>query len=167
LDNLIDLIPLGEFPAGATAPLNWSLALWGDHIPGYTRSDWIAFYEKARGADYSHWDSAGTDQELIYLAVKNHEVVGAIALVDFDDLEEFRHLKPWVAAFIVKPELRGAGIGTQMLTLLEAKARVLGIKKLYLWTEDQTVFYTRRGYRFEASSRLGPLGFDLLSKALD
>ena len=66
LGKPIDLIPLGEFPAGATAPLNWSLALWGDHIPGYSRSDWIALYEKARGADYLHWDSAGTDQELIY-----------------------------------------------------------------------------------------------------
>ena len=148
-------------------PLNWSLELWGDHIPGYSRSDWIAFYESARGADYSHWGSAGTDQELIYLAVIAHEVVGAIALVDFDDLEEFRHLKPWVAAFIVKPELRGSGIGTQMLAMLEGKASMLGIKKLYLWTEDQTAFYKRRGYEFEASSRLGPLSFDLLSKSLD
>jgi len=167
LDRRIDLIPLGEFSAGASAPLSWSLELWGDRIPGYSRSDWIAFYEKARGADYSHWDSAGTDQELIYLAVINREVVGAIALVDFDDLEEFRHLKPWVAAFIVKPELRGSGIGTQMLTLLEGEARMLGINKLYLWTEDQTAFYKRRGYRFEASSRLASLGFDLLSKTLD
>jgi len=80
---------------------------------------------------------------------------------------EFRHLTPWVAAFIVKPELRGSGIGTQMLALLEAKARMPGINKLYPWTEDQTAFYKRRGYRFEASSCLGPPGFDLLSKALD
>jgi GNAT superfamily N-acetyltransferase len=163
---MIELIPISEFPEGATAPLSWSLALWGDHIPGYSRSDWIAFYESAKGADYSHWDSEGTDQELIYLAVINHGVVGAIALVDFDDLEEFHHLKPWVAAFIVKLELRGSGIGTQMLTLLEGKASMLGIKKLYLWTEDQTAFYKRRGYEFEASSRLGFLSFDLLSKAL-
>jgi GNAT superfamily N-acetyltransferase len=166
LDKLTELIPISELPEGATAPLNWSLALWGEHIPGYSRSDWIEFYQNARGADYSHWDSAGTDQELIYLAVINHEVVGAIALVDFDDLEEFRHLKPWVAAFIVNPELRGSGIGTQMLTLLEGKASMLGINKLYLWTEDQTAFYKRRGYEFEASSRLGFLSFDLLSKAL-
>ncbi len=164
---MIDLVPISEFPEGATAPLNWSLALWGDHIPGFSRSDWIEFYEKAKGADYSHWDSAGTDQELIYLAVTNHEVVGAIALVDFDDLEEFRHLKPWVAAFIVKPGLRSSGIGTQMLTLLERKAKILGISKLYLWTEDQTAFYTKRGYKFETSSHLGPLRYDLLSRELD
>jgi hypothetical protein len=60
-DNLgkpIDLIPPGEFPAGATGPVNWSLALGGDHIPGYSRSDWIEFHENARGGgDYSHWDS--------------------------------------------------------------------------------------------------------------
>jgi GNAT superfamily N-acetyltransferase len=166
-DTLIDLIPISEFPEGASAPLKWSLELWGNHIPGFSRSDWIGFYEKAKGADYSHWDPAGTDQELIYLAVINHEVVGAIALVDFDDLEEFRHLKPWVAAFVVKPELRRSGIGTEMLAVLEGKAKTLGINRLYLWTEDQTAFYKRRGYKFETSSRLGPLSFDLLSKELD
>jgi N-acetylglutamate synthase-like GNAT family acetyltransferase len=167
LDKRIDLLPISEFPEGATAPLNWSLEFWGDHIPGFSRSDWIDFYQKAKLADYSHWDSAGTDQELIYLAVQNHEVVGAIALVDFDDLEAFRHLKPWVAAFIVKPERRSSGIGTQMLTLLEDKAKILGIHKLYLWTEDRTAFYERQGYRFEMRSRLGPLSFDVLSKGLD
>lgn len=164
--KLTDLIPISGLPQGATAPLDWSLELWGDHIPGFSSSDWIAFYEKAMRADYSHWDPAGTDQELIYLAVTDHEVVGAIALVDFDDLEEFRHLKPWVAAFIVKPELRGSGIGTEMLTLLEGKARMLEIRKLYLWTEDQTAFYKKRGYKVQTSSRLGPLCFDVLSREL-
>ncbi|MCO6412562.1 MAG: GNAT family N-acetyltransferase [Thiogranum sp.] len=164
---MIDLLPISDLPQRASAPLSWSLELWGDHIPGFSSSDWIAFYEKARRADYSHWDPAGTDQELIYLAVSDDDVVGAIALVDFDDLEEFRHLKPWVAAFIVKPELRGSGIGTQMLTLLEAKARMLGIRKLYLWTEDQAAFYIRRGYQLETKSRLGPLGLEVLSKELD
>ena len=164
---MIDLIPVSEFPEGATAVLQWSLDLWSDRIPGYSRSDWIAFYEKAMGADYSLWDTAGTDQELVYLAVMDHEVVGAIALCDFDDLEEFRHLKPWVAAFIVKAELRGTGMGTQMLYLLEGKARRLGINKLHLWTEDQAAFYEKRGYRFETGSSLGRLRFDLLSKQLD
>jgi len=47
LDTLLELIPVSEFPEGASAPLNWSLALWGEHIPGFSRADWIAFYEKA------------------------------------------------------------------------------------------------------------------------
>jgi hypothetical protein len=60
------------------------------------------------------------------------------------DNGEFRHLTPCVAAFVVKPELRGSGIGTRMLALLEAKARMPGIDELYPWTEDQTAFYQRR-----------------------
>ena len=162
----VELIPVSEFPDGANAPLSWSLAFWGNRIPGFSASDWVAFYEQAGSADYANWDPAGTDQALIYLAVIDHEVVGAIALVDFDDLEAFRHLKPWVAAFIVNPELRHSGLGTQILALLEGTARTLGIDRLYLWTEDQTAFYQKRGYRFEAHTSLEQLFFDVLSKDL-
>jgi len=164
---LIDLIPISECPERAAGPLKWSIEFWDDKLPGFSGSDWVTFYKRATNADYLHWDPAGTDQELIYVAVKDQEVVGAIALVDFDDLEEFRYLKPWVAAFIVKPELRNSGIGTQVLLLLEEKAKTLGINKLYLWTEDQKEFYEKRDYRFETCARLGSLTIQLLSKELD
>ena len=42
----------------------------------------------------------GNGQELVYLAKRGDELVGTISLVDFDDLVDFRHLKPWIAAFM-------------------------------------------------------------------
>lgn len=75
-----------------------------------------------------------------------NEVIAAIGLCDFDDLEEFRHLKPWFCAFVVREDLRGSGVGSQVLNQMEMKAMEFGITKAYLWTEDQVSFYAKRGY---------------------
>ena len=158
------LIPLNESPSDANVALQWTLDLWGDHIPGYSRQDWIDFYENGKDANFDNWDGDG--QELIFIGKRGEEVVGAISLVDFDDLEEFRHLTPWVAAFIVNPQLRGQGIGSEMLAALESRAKTLDIEALHLWTEDQSQFYMKRGYALVTKGTLAHLNFDILSKQL-
>jgi N-acetylglutamate synthase-like GNAT family acetyltransferase len=102
----------------------------------------------------------------VFIAKRGEETVGTIGLVDFDELEEFRHLSPWIAAFIVNPHVRGEGAGTKILTLLEEKARSLGIDVLHLWTEDQRAFYSKRGYQLLASTKLGFLDIDVMQKRL-
>ena len=121
--------------------------MWGEGKPEFSAEDWKIFYSKALSGNYDSWDPSGTDQELIYLAIKENEVVGAIALCDFDDLEEFRHLKPWIAAFIVDPNLRGSGLGSEILELMEKQVLSFGIKSIYLWSENQDSFYANRGYK--------------------
>ena len=161
----IDLLPLRDTPGDAGQVLQWALRLWRSNtIPGFSEEDWTNFYERSKSADFTTWH--GNGQELIYIAKNGDEVLGTIALVDFDDLEEYRHLTPWVAAFIVNPELRGQGYGTSILTACEERAKSLGIEGLYLWTEDRTSFYQRRGYAFIASSRWSRLTFDVLKKEL-
>lgn len=158
------LIPLSESPSDGDLPLQWSLELWGDHIPGYSRQDWVDFYENGKKANFNKWDGEG--QELIFIGKRDKEVVGAISLVDFDGLEEFRHLTPWVAAFIVNPHLRGEGIGGKMLATLEGKAKTLGVKVLHLWTEDRSTFYLKRGYGLMTEGTLEHLTFKILKKEL-
>lgn len=164
------LVPLADKPALAAAPLRWSLELWGDSSPWFSAADWHTFYMRGAKADFSAWALDGVDQEQIYLASVAGEVVGAIALVDFDDLEEFAHLKPWVAAFVVDPKRRGTGIGSQMLAAIEAKAREFAIPRLHLWTTDQRDFYLKRGYemlRHRDYSELNPpMSIDVLQKIL-
>lgn len=143
----ISLHPVSEFPELAKIPLQWSIDLWGEGKPEFSAEDWKIFYSKALSGNYDSWDPSGTDQELIYLAIKENEVVGAIALCDFDDLEEFRHLKPWIAAFIVDPNLRGSGVGSEILELMEKQVLSFGIKSIYLWSENQDSFYVNRGYK--------------------
>ena len=161
----IDLLPMSESPESAALVLQWSLKLWrSNSIPGFSEEDWANFYERAKSTDFDTWNGAG--QELIYVAKDGNQVLGTIALVDFDDLEEFRHLTPWVAAFIVNPQLRGKGYGTKILEALERQAAALGIGTLHLWTEDQTSFYTKRGYEFVSSGTWSRLTFDVLKKKL-
>ena len=57
---------------------------------------------------------------------------------DFDDFEELRKYKPWVAAFVVREDLRGSGVGTLVLELIEQKAKSFGIDQIYLWTEGES-----------------------------
>ncbi|MDP1719552.1 MAG: GNAT family N-acetyltransferase [Candidatus Nanopelagicaceae bacterium] len=154
-----------DTPESAALVLQWSLKLWrSNSIPGFSEEDWTDFYERAKTADFDTWHGVG--QELIYIAKSGNQVLGTIALVDFDDLEEFRHLTPWVAAFIVNPELRGRGYGTKILEALEGEAASLGIETLHLWTEDQKNFYVERGYEFVSSGTWSRLTFDVLKKKL-
>jgi N-acetylglutamate synthase-like GNAT family acetyltransferase len=160
---------VSEFPELAMIPLRWSIDLWGEGKPEFSAEDWKIFYGNALLGNYDSWDLNGTDQELIYLAIKEKEVVGAIALCDFDDLEEFRHLKPWIAAFIMDPDLRGGGVGSEILALMEEKVFSFGIESIYLWSENQDNFYSNRGY--ESVDRLekpgNPIRFiEIFQKAL-
>lgn len=158
------MVPISESPKDAERALFWALDLWGDHYPNYSPQDWADFYSHSLDSDYESW--IGNGQELVFIAKRNEEVVGTIGLVDFDELEEFRHLTPWIAAFIVNPDLRGQGIGSKILELLENKAQSLGIGMLHLWTEDQSNFYSKRGYRLVASTQLGTLNIDVMRKVL-
>lgn len=161
----INLIPLREIPEDSEVVLRWALKLWlSSTIPGFSKESWEDFYERAKSADYTAWH--GNDQELIYIAKAGEVILGTIALASFDDLEEFRHLSPWIAAFIVNPKLRGQGFGTLILSAVEKEAKSLGIERLYLWTEDQTNFYKKRGYEIITSSSWARLTFDVLKKDL-
>ncbi len=160
----ISLVPLSQSRENTDLALSWALNLWGDHFPNYSPKDWVDFYSNSAQSNYESW--IGEGQELVYIAKRGERVVGTIGLVDFDELEEFRHLTPWVAAFIVSPDMRGKGIGTHILTLLEEKARSLGIRVLHLWTEDQSAFYRKRGYHLLSATKLGSLDIDIMQKEL-
>ena len=172
------LVPLADNPGLGQRPLQWSLDLWGSSNPWFSADDWREFYARASAADYQRWDLAGVDQEQIYLAISTENateiapenatenVVGVIALVDFDDLSDYRHLKPWVAAFVVDPDRRAAGWGSAMLSALEEKAREFGIARLYLWTQDQREFYRRRGYELLEHREYPEISIDIMSKPL-
>jgi len=142
----ISLHPASEFPRLAKIPLQWSIDLWGAGKPEFSAADWQIFYDHALQGNYGLWDPEGSDQDLIFLAIREDQVVGAIALCDFDDFEELRHLKPWIAAFIVDPKLRGKGVGSEILNLMEEKVVSFGINGIYLWSENQNNFYQNRGY---------------------
>jgi GNAT superfamily N-acetyltransferase len=150
MENQIQLVPISKAPQFADQPLAWSLKLWGSGKDEFSEQDWHNFYDNTKKSDYQNWDLTGTNQELLFLAMVNvagkEEVVASIGLCDFDDFEELRKYKPWIVAFVVREDLRGSGVGTQVLQLIERKALDYGISLVYLWTEGERQFYENRGY---------------------
>lgn len=146
--NPIRLVPANTYPELLSEPLKWSLDLWGKGKEEFSEDDWRDFYRRVLTSDYLIWDSDSYGKELLFLAMPevSTEVLGVIGLCDFDDLEEFRHFKPWICAFVVREDLRGKGIGRQIIAKMEVLAKSYGIKRVYLWTEDQLGFYLKLGY---------------------
>ena len=144
----IRLVPASTHPELLEIPLRWSLDLWGEGKEEFSVEDWIDFYQRVQKSDYQTWNLNSDGKELLYLVMpeESPEVIGVIGLCDFDDLEEFRHLRPWICAFIVREDLRGMGIGRQIISEIEHMAKSFGIETVYLWTEDQVGFYLKLGY---------------------
>ena len=170
MKSKITLIPISSAKEFANQPLDWSIKLWGEGKEEFSADDWRKFYENAMSSDYNSWNLLGTDQEHLFMAIREHdgksEVVASIAICDFDDFEEFRQYKPWIAAFIVREDLRGSGIGSQVLKLAEEKAIGYGITKIHLWTEGERDFYSKRGYQFLEQMNKPGRKIDLMSKDL-
>ena len=164
------LVPISHAKEFAAEALSWSLKLWGEGKDEFTAEEWRGFYTRTLNSDYENWDFNGIDQELLFMVLRNNkdgqEVVASIALCDFDDFEEFRQYKPWIAAFVVREDLRGTGIGSQVLRLIEQKAIEFGIKRVYLWTEESGNYYAKRGYQYIKSLQKGARQIDLMDKVL-
>ena len=170
MQSQIKLLPISQALDFADQPLSWSLKLWGEGKSEFSAQDWHDFYQRAKSANYESWDHNRTDQELLFMAISEidgkSQVVASIALCDFDDLEEFRRYKPWIAAFIVREDLRGKGVGERVLKLVEAKAIDYGIKLVYLWTEGEREFYAKRGYEYLDTLNKENRRIDLMQKRL-
>ena len=166
----ITLTPIPTAFVFADQPLDWSIKLWGEGKEEFSSDDWREFYKNAMNSDYNSWNLLGVDQEHLFMAIRKKdeesEVVASIAICDFDDFEEFREYKPWIAAFIVREDLRGSGIGSEVLRLAEHKAIEYGITKIYLWTEGERDFYAKRGYKFMKQMVKPGRKIDLMSKYL-
>ncbi len=80
---------------------------------------------------------------LCRIALLDGEYAGTVNLIENDD-EHRRHLRPWLAALVVRADRRGRGIGRALVQRLLADARALGERELYLGT-DAPEFYRKLG----------------------
>ena len=70
-------------------------------------------------------------------------------LVGFCTLQK-NNLKnyPWICSVMIFEEYRHQGYGTKMLQEIAKKAKELGYKKVYLWTDQTPEFYKKIGYTY-------------------
>ena len=80
---------------------------------------------------------------LCLIAMVDGELVGTANLIENDDAKR-AHLKPWLAAMVVRADYRGKGIGSKLVAALLTEARATELSSLYFGT-DGPGFYTRLG----------------------
>jgi predicted N-acetyltransferase YhbS len=107
---------------------------WVDVVDGMTVDDLVVHLKTA---------TAAQQIPLSLIALVDGQLAGTVNLIENDD-ENRVHLRPWLAAMVVRADLRGQGIGTALVKALLADARLMSIPTVYFGT-DGPGFYERLG----------------------
>lgn len=100
--------------------------------PGRIPTTWVAF------------DGAGRTAQ---------DVLGSVSVIDDDELDGFRDVRPWLASLYVVPSARGRGVGTALVALAVEGARALGVERLHLFTSGQEGLYAELGWHVVARTK--------------
>ncbi len=129
---------LKEYPGSIIQIAQWYYAEWKD------------IYE-ASGLSFEDVKTAvaeRTNTDIIPIAVvalDDGRIVGTGCLKTHD-MDTRIELTPWLAGMYVERTQRRKGIGSMIVSCLEDIAKNLGIQRLYLYTPQSAIFYTRLGW---------------------
>lgn len=120
----------------------WQVEEYAPSFPSFDRADWTEFY-----GNWTHRTDATLP--VVLGGYDDGEFFGSVAIVERDDLTGVDHWTPWIAAMIVRPDLRGRGRGLHLLEAALQRCREMRLAKVYLWTENRSAWYLRLGWRIE------------------
>lgn len=118
----------------------WHFAEWGAGSPSATLAEWTAGIR--RGVT-----SGGFPATYLALDPTEGDALVATASLVEADMDTRPDLTPWVAGVFVRPDRRGAGVGSALMRYVVAEAARLGLPRLYLYTHSARAFYERLGWR--------------------
>ena len=119
--------------------IKWQIEHYRESFPSFDHDDWIEFYTP-------FVQGQAEPLPIVLGAFHGDECVGTVSIVERDDLDDADAYSPWLAAMIVDPTLRGHGIGTQLLDAAVGRCRLLGLRRIHLWTHDMQDWYRRLGW---------------------
>lgn len=70
-----------------------------------------------------------------------------VAALKADSIASRAHLSPWAAAGLVRHDLRGHGIGQQLVAALEQRAKAMGFNRIYCGTSTSGNLLQRSGWQ--------------------
>ncbi len=137
-------------------PARAKTALLADHrdlIPTVARLRWQEWGQYPELAELSWWvdvtarESGRDELPVTFVAIDAvGDAIGAVGLGEFDPAER-QDRSPWVLGMIVRPDLRGHGIGRQLLAVLGKWAADHGHQRIWVATGDPAVtFYEACGW---------------------
>jgi GNAT superfamily N-acetyltransferase len=73
--------------------------------------------------------------------------VSGAAVLKADSIASHAHLSPWAAGGLVRRDLRGQGIGHQLVLALEKRAKTMGFDRIYCGTSTAERLLQRSGWQ--------------------
>jgi len=102
---------------------------------------------------------------LMVVAIDGVQCVGCASLRT-SDLAGREDLSPWLASVYVPVERRRQGIGAALVQAVEAKAAMMGVAELYLFTPDRQNFYADLKWENYATETIGTNTVSVMRKRL-
>ncbi len=123
-------------------------------------AEWAARLASWHGAEWGHlyedWDAEGALREFLaepgeglpvtFVALENEQVIGSVSVVFGDMPDAPPEWNPWVASLIVATEVRGRGIGSELIERAVAAAREAGYAEIWCLTEERQTLFERAGF---------------------
>lgn len=79
-------------------------------------------------------------------------------------IKKYENHAPWVALMYTVPEMRGKGLGGQLLSSIESEAQKKGIETIYLFTYTAEALYKRKGWNEMDRYQLGEKNIVIMNK---
>lgn len=115
---------------------DWHQKEWSHLNPGQTLQGRIDKMQAYLNNDFIPTTFIAEDENLL----------GSAAIIECD-MDDRNELSPWLASVYVAPEHRRQGIAGRLVKHVMQQAREQGIRKLYLYTPDQELFYASLGWQ--------------------
>ena len=153
------IVPLADHPYLWKEAASWSVEAWRHEFPDDTEQTYLDQYARA----------AHPDGKLIevYAAISGDgSLRGLATLVDDDDLPGATEPGPWLAAVFVHESARRNGVGSLLVDHVTNRARILGHRTLFLYTEHSVDWYRAKGWTVVRETTLNDLPHTVMCKNL-
>lgn len=88
--------------------------------------------------------------------------IGSVSIVSYQFSRE-QYPKQWLTNLYVLEAYRRQGVGEALLLQAVAFAKDIGLKEMYLYTRDQSLYYQKRGWQFSHQGLVQGQAVDVLS----
>ncbi|NDI18898.1 MAG: GNAT family N-acetyltransferase, partial [Actinobacteria bacterium] len=155
----IRIVPLAEHPHLWHEAARWSFDAWRHEFPHDTEQTYLDQYARAA-------NPSGRLIEVHAALERNESLRGLATLVDDDDLPGATEPGPWLAAVFVHESARRSGIGSRLVSHVTRRARELGHRELFLYTEHAVDWYRGKGWTVVRETTLNDLPHTVMRRDL-